>query len=128
MQHPILIVEDDDDIRHVLEEVFNLESITYVSCRNGLEAWDKLKTGLVPCIVLTDIMMPVMDGFELIERISTLEHLRQVPIIAATASTTLRQRIASGVEAIPKPYDLNRLIDKINLVTSGGNLCDETQN
>src|SRR5262245_52280692 len=69
----VLLVEDDADIREALTDVLRMERWTVEPAANGKLALDRLRTGFQPDLMLLDLMMPVMDGFEL------LEHLRGEP-------------------------------------------------
>jgi len=69
----VLLVEDDADIREALTDVLRMEHWTVEPAANGKLALDRLRAGPTPDLMLLDLMMPVMDGFEL------LEHLRGAP-------------------------------------------------
>lgn len=69
----VLLVEDDADIREALTDVLRMERWTVEPAANGKLALDRLRSGPQPDLMLLDLMMPVMDGFEL------LEHLRGEP-------------------------------------------------
>src|ERR1043166_6195918 len=61
---PVLIVEDDHDIREVMKVLLESEGHQVVTAANGEEALLVLRTGINPCLILLDLMMPKMDGFQ----------------------------------------------------------------
>lgn len=83
----VLVVEDNDDIRNYIAGELG-DSFKVVSTPNGLEAWNKIKE-TVPDIVVSDIMMPVMDGIELCRRIKGDINTSHVPVILLTAKDTI---------------------------------------
>ena len=91
----ILIVEDNNEIRHYLSsglaELFNT-----LEAGNGEEALEKLKENEVD-IIVTDVMMPVMDGLEMIRQIKENNNICHIPIIVLSAKASLDDRIA-GLE------------------------------
>lgn len=119
----ILLVEDDPDINETVCSLLMMEGYEVICAMNGHEAMQHINNGLRPHLVFTDIMMPQMDGFELIERLSAVIPWKDLKILAATASTTIKQRLDSHCTCISKPYDLDKL-----LTTIGGMLCTDTQN
>jgi len=60
----ILLVEDEESVREVIETVLRAEGYEVVSARHGSEALDVLRGGFRPCIIILDLMMPVMDGWQ----------------------------------------------------------------
>ena len=83
---PILIVEDDANILRQIE--FNLRSHGYpvVTATSGIEAL-RLLMLQKPCLLITDIMMPGMDGFELVDTLRKDSALADLPVIMLTART-----------------------------------------
>lgn len=109
---PVLIVEDDHDLRNAMAELLQAEGYHCILAENGLEALDALRR-LRPSLLLTDLLMPVMNGVELIRRLRSEARWRDLPIVVMTAAN---DRIV-GVEVeslnvpiIRKPADLPTLM------------------
>jgi PAS domain S-box-containing protein len=81
----VLIVDDQDIQRAIMKDMLaKLDSIQVVEACNGADAMDKLQY-IMPAIIVTDIQMPVMDGFELVRQIRNMPQYEMVPIMAVTA-------------------------------------------
>jgi CheY-like chemotaxis protein len=114
MRDWVLVVEDDEDVRETLGMVLETEGYEVVGAANGREALDRLGDGSLPCLILTDIMMPVSSGWELIESISRNPRLSQIPVVVLSAAETRELPAPNRVVAfLPKPTDLNTLIDLV---------------
>jgi CheY-like chemotaxis protein len=114
-RHCILVVEDDPDIRDL--EVTVLEDLGYsvAAAMNGAEALDYLRESARPCLIMLDLMMPVMDGFEFVrERLKDAD-IAQIPIVIVSALSREDARISdAGVVAhITKPHDIDLLAGTI---------------
>jgi CheY-like chemotaxis protein len=83
---PVLIVEDDDGIRECLTEVLEDEGFETLTARNGQEALDLLrKRGTNPAVILLDLMMPVMNGWEFRQRFDGDASIAHAPVIVMSA-------------------------------------------
>ena len=82
----ILIVDDEKNIVSGLEEAFTLESYNVLTAYDGKEAWDKVNTNNVD-LVITDLRMPMMNGNELVEKISS--SYPTLPVIVLTGHGTI---------------------------------------
>lgn len=107
----ILVVEDNFDSRHFLERSLN-DDYEILTASNGKEALDIMKDHDVN-LVISDVMMPVMNGLELCNRIKTDVNYSHIPVILLTAKST-EDNIMAGLrdgadEYITKPYNLNIL-------------------
>lgn len=80
----ILLVEDDVFIRDIYSLRFTQDSFKVVALENGLNALEKLQQGLSPDIILLDIMMPGMDGIEVLRRIKNDEKFKNIPVLMLT--------------------------------------------
>ena len=110
----LLVVEDNKTNRQVIKLFLDGWQVDYQMAENGLEAL-KMVQDFRPNIILMDIQMPVMDGYEASEKIRQLEdsYFQTLPIIALTASTMMDSRdriISSGLDGyIEKPFNPEKL-------------------
>jgi CheY-like chemotaxis protein len=111
---PILVVEDDEAIRESLRDVLELEGWSVAQADNGSSALDLLEGGLQPSLVLLDLMMPVMNGLELLSR------LRSTPLFASLAVIVVSAWPPSAIDLpgstqgfVKKPVDLDLLLAAI---------------
>lgn len=112
----ILIVEDDKEVNDYLENLLHPLYVTETAF-DGLEGYYKALK-LKPHLIISDVMMPKMDGFELCEKIKTNEELTTIPFILLTAKNAENFKllgIQTGAdEYISKPFDPHYLIEKIH--------------
>ncbi|MFN2173455.1 MAG: PleD family two-component system response regulator, partial [Candidatus Promineifilaceae bacterium] len=104
----ILIVDDEPFNIDYLEQ--ELEDLGYdtASAMNGVEALEQVAT-CEPDMILLDVMMPVMDGFEVLKRLKDENEWRDIPVVIISAMSDINS-IARGIEAgaedyLPKPFD-----------------------
>jgi len=112
----ILIVEDNYDLRNFLQHTLKPD-YRIIGAENGKEAFD-LARKYTPDLVISDIMMPVMDGLELCSRLKKEIHTSHIPVILLTAKAMIEHWI-EGLEIgaddyIPKPFNIQVLQLKIN--------------
>jgi CheY-like chemotaxis protein len=99
---PVLVVEDDAATRAVLTRTLEREGWTVIEAKNGREGLDRVAETL-PSLVLLDLMMPEMDGFEFLEAFRGDAHRRSIPVVVITAkelSDDDRRRLNGGVAHI----------------------------
>lgn len=102
----VLVVEDDPDIRGLLAQVLQLEGYQVSTAAHGLEAL-AVMAGAPPCLILLDLMMPVMDGLEFLRRQHADERIAPIPVVVVSAYRTL---VPHGIEVVAKPVDLDLLL------------------
>lgn len=108
----ILIVEDDNDIRESLAQVLELEGYNVSTAANGKEALELLTTIKRPCLILLDLMMPVMSGWEFLNAQRDDMMLATIPVVVVSAAgEKAKSTPASGF--IKKPIDLPVLLSMI---------------
>jgi len=121
----VLIAEDNPDLSQLLVETFE-KQYDIIICKNGLEAWEKSIVE-IPDLILSDVMMPLMDGFELCEKLKTDARTSHIPVILLTAKTTQDDQIAgleNGADSyLTKPFSTKVLELHIkNLLTLRENM------
>jgi GAF domain-containing protein/CheY-like chemotaxis protein/anti-sigma regulatory factor (Ser/Thr protein kinase) len=100
--HPVLIVDDDVEIRQLLRRMLEPEGYAVVEAENGRVALERLQ-GVSPSVILLDLMMPEMDGFEFVAEFRRHEAWRAIPIVVITArdlSRDDRERLNGSVQKI----------------------------
>ena len=110
----ILVVDDEEVIRSGCKEILEMNDFSVDVAENGVEGFDKIKAESFD-IVLTDIMMPEMDGMELLDEIKKLD--QDVVVIVITGYATLENAINAGrkgaYDYLPKPFNPDELLAKI---------------
>ena len=101
----ILIVDDEPDVRHILRRVFEKAGYEVTEAIHGAAALDALN-GELPDLVVTDLMMPVMDGNELIEHLRADPRTAKLPILSLTGNPASSFGADLVLEKIPDRDDL----------------------
>ena len=112
---PVLIVEDDADLREMMAQLLTLEGYQIETVANGREALAYLNEAPRPDVILLDLMMPIMDGWEFRRRQQDDPALADVPVIVLTALDQAQARAAdlNGVDFLKKPLDFDRLLELV---------------
>ncbi|WP_445454538.1 response regulator transcription factor [Flavobacterium sp. 25HG05S-40] len=113
----ILIVDDEPNIVMSLEYTFKKHNFEVFIARDGQEALDILKTQL-PDIIILDIMMPLVDGFETLEHIKSngqLQHCKVMFLSAKNKESDIEKGMALGADAyLTKPFSIKKVVEKVN--------------
>jgi CheY-like chemotaxis protein len=113
----VLVVDDDADARAMITLALSLEGYRTATASNGAEALDVARE-VRPCLVLLDLMMPVMDGSQFRKQQCQDPSIARIPVICVSAAhdapSTARAMGASG--CLAKPVDLDRLVDEVRAV------------
>lgn len=123
----ILVVEDNDDIREYISASFS-GNYQVLTAANGQEGWEQAQK-FIPDIIVSDIMMPVMDGIELCEKIKEDMRTSHIPVILLTAKDSIQDKeegYESGADSyLTKPFSAKLLNSRVcNLLESRKKLAD----
>ena len=119
MKRKILIVDDEEDILNFLEMVLTEKGYEIVTAAGGHEALTRAQIEK-PDLVLLDVMMPQMDGWEVLKLLRVDEGTAQVPVAMLSARTEARDRVQGlqegAIDYICKPFSLQELLGKIEAI------------
>jgi CheY-like chemotaxis protein len=113
----VLIVDDDPDLLDVTSFVIENEGMAVETARNGEEALAVIGTGRLPALVLLDLMMPVMNGWEFLAAVAGDPMLRSIPVVVLTAAE--HSEVPGAREVLNKPMDLKELLRVVERYVRG---------
>jgi CheY-like chemotaxis protein len=118
---PVLLVDDDLDIREILPETLADLGFDVVTAANGLEALRMVgQMSVRPSVILLDLMMPVMDGYGFLEERTKKPELASIPVAIITASHGVDQaRIGDHAPIVRKPFNMPHLVNVLHQLRSG---------
>jgi len=115
----LLLVDDEPGLRKATQAYLEEESFSVETANDGEEGWEKAQQ-LLPDLVISDVMMPRLDGYGLLARLREDERLAGTPVVFLTAKGMTADRIAgfmAGVDDyIPKPFDPDELVARVRSV------------
>jgi CheY-like chemotaxis protein len=110
--HRVLIVDDHREIREVTAELLDINGFEVMSAANGREALALLEQRQLPCLILLDLMMPVMNGWEFLDACQSRPEFAQIPVVIVSAYEDRAPR--DRVQAVlKKPVDLSALLTEV---------------
>lgn len=113
-QKLILVIEDDVDIRNSLKVILEGEGYAVLTAENGFDAMEILKTSKIPNLILLDMKMPVMNGWEFaIEFLSKHDHLSPIVVMTAAANAEKRAGEISAIGWLSKPFELDEMLKMV---------------
>jgi CheY-like chemotaxis protein len=110
-----MVVDDDDDTRNTLVEILEHLQYDVAEAKHGLDAFTQLRTGVRPNVILLDLMMPVMDGFEFVAEVRKQPAYAEIPILVITAAGNAAAEAAkvSVAGSVQKPFHTEELLSAI---------------
>jgi CheY-like chemotaxis protein len=109
----VLVVEDDDDLRHVVTQTLERKAFVVIGARDGQEALEQLERHGQIKLVLLDLMMPRMSGWEFRRRQLADPRFAGVPVVVMTATTSLDEAAIQADDILRKPLSLSSLVATI---------------
>lgn len=110
MTRRVLIIDDDDDLREIVCAVLKDADFEPQGAASGPEALATLKGPGRPQLILLDLMMPVMTGFEVRERLLADPELASIPVVVMTASRGFDVAPLAASDVVYKPLDVDELV------------------
>ena len=119
---PILVVDDDDEIREALAETLEDRHFDVITAANGLEALKVLRTSEAsPSVILLDLMMPVMDGYAFLDEQRKDPLLASIPVAIITAGHGVDHgRLGESPPIVLKPFKVTQLLTVLRRLQSSG--------
>ncbi len=109
----VLVIEDDQDTREMLGRFLELEGFNVETAANGRQALERLGSGIRASVIVLDLMMPVMDGWQFrLEQIRDAS-LSHIPVIVVSAAGKDRIDKIKAEAYLSKPVDLDELLERI---------------
>lgn len=109
----ILLVEDSHDNREALAEFLRSEGFVVQEAINGADALSQLSKGFTPDLIITDLMMPSMDGRTLIDKLRKSPMFKHIPVIIISALKVLPNDQSRAIARFRKPLNLKSLLKTI---------------
>jgi CheY-like chemotaxis protein len=112
----VMVVDDDPDIRVALEMCLDSEGYDVEACVDGKDALDRLGHGPCPEVIVLDLMMPRMNGFEVLEALRAETRWAGIPVVIVSANRGYSAEDLGVVSVLRKPFELDDLVGALQSV------------
>lgn len=119
----VLVVDDDPDVLEALSDALETEGYEVKGARDGIDALEAIGQRR-PDLIITDLLMPTMTGFELLAALHDDPALATIPTLIITAGRSPEASETPGAVVLPKPLDLDRLMRAISACTASSETDD----
>jgi CheY-like chemotaxis protein len=111
----VMVVDDDQGIRDSIETLLTVYGYPVMAVSDGAEALAQLRKGARPCLILLDLMMPGMSGFDLGEQLAADTELARIPLVVITGAgaAAADKARALQLEVMRKPFELTALLSTV---------------
>jgi CheY-like chemotaxis protein len=126
-QKTVLLVEDDPDIRDIVQDVLEAEGYDVVPASHGkqaLEFLDGTRGGVRPVLVILDMMMPLLDGKHVLDAIKSDHALSSIPVVVMSAVT--HEKPVGAAAFLRKPFSLDVLFDAVHRLVGAQPIANST--
>jgi len=106
----VAIIEDDAEFRNMLRELLEEEQYRVIAVANGAEALATLRGGTMPNVILLDVSMPVMNGFDFLRHRNDDPQLSAVPVVLVTNAKPHERPTAGVSDVVRKPIDIDEIL------------------
>lgn len=111
MTHTVLVVEDDQELREMMRDALELNGYAVVTAEDGQDALDEISGIENLCLVILDLLMPVMNGWDFVERMRQRAELASIPVVVHSSAPTSPP--AGVTRVLQKPLLFDRLISVV---------------
>jgi CheY-like chemotaxis protein len=112
----VLLVEDDDDIREIIQDALERRGYAITACEDGREALDHLAAADVkPSLILLDMTMPTMSGWEFLQEQAKVPAIAAIPVVVLSAMSNLEKQTPAlpWAGVLSKPVSLGTLLETV---------------
>ena len=116
---PLLVVDDDPDIREALRLLLEADGYAVETARDGQDAWDQIQGHVRPALILLDLMMPRMDGEQFLGLLRAA-HDSSVPVVIMSGHGASAEKAVqyAASACLAKPIDLDDLMDTVHRIAA----------
>jgi CheY-like chemotaxis protein len=111
MAHTVLVVEDEEDLREMMRDALELNGYRVATAEDGQQAFDEIARIDELCLVILDLLMPGMNGWDFFEQIRKRKELAEVPVVVH--SSAAERAPAGATRVLQKPLELSRLLSVV---------------
>ena len=111
MSHTVLVVEDEADLRETIRDGLELNGYAVVTAKDGQDALDKIEGIEMVCLVILDLLMPVMNGWDFLEKMRQRSALASIPVVVHTSAPGPAP--AGVTRVLQKPVMFDRLLSTV---------------
>lgn len=109
----VMLVDDDDQLRSAMAKLLEREGYDVDACHDGIQALEHLRDGVMPDVILLDLRMPKMDGWEFRVEQKRDPRLASIPVVAMSADTSAKAAAIDAWAYLHKPVDERELLDTV---------------